>query len=152
MATSTNRDQTAALANAVMPSSTVSTGTIHGEITLRANWERPVDLDIALVDAQGRRISWLGGRASGITAAGIHDPRDESLGLSRASVGNYFVEISRAEAGTEPVSGRIDASVLGEHHALAFSVAANEKTVRVGRITVTRHSELRPVSDDDRGL
>ena len=120
--------------------------TARGEIVLDANWDVPGDLDVALIDSQGRRISWLGGRNTGITVRGARDPRSEALGLSRASVGDYQIEISRAQSDTTRVSGRVEVTVLGERRAIAFTFPPGEKTVRAGRINVTREEQLVPVS------
>lgn len=116
----------------------------RGDIVLDANWDVPADLDLALIDPQGRRISWLGGRNTGITVRGARDARSEAIGLGRAAVGDYLVEISRAETDGRPVNGRIEVTVLGERRTLAFAFAPGEKTVRAGRITVSREEQLVP--------
>jgi hypothetical protein len=118
----------------------------RGEIVLDANWDTPADLDLALIDNQGRRLSWLGGRNTGITVRGARDARSEALGLARASVGDYAVEISRAQVENTDVTGRIVVTVLGEHRTLAFHFRPGEKTVRAGRISVTREEQLVPVA------
>jgi hypothetical protein len=118
----------------------------RGEIVLDANWDVPTDLDVALVDSQGRRLSWLGGRNTGISVRGARDTRSEALGLSRASTGDYAVEISRAQVENSDVSGRVEVTVLGEHRTLAFHFRPGEKTVRAGRITVTREEQLVPLT------
>jgi len=127
------------------PVAQASTSSARGEIVLDANWDVPSDLDVALIDAQGRRISWLGGRNTGITVRGPRDARSEALGLARASAGDYIVEVSRAEPDARSVSGRIDVTVLNEHRTLTFAFGPGEKTVRAGRISVTREEQLVPV-------
>ncbi len=68
---------------------------VRGDLQVSASWYGGEDLDIALIDPQGARISWQGGRA-GVTASGATNPSRESLGVSRASTGEWLVEVVRA--------------------------------------------------------
>ena len=69
---------------------------VRGDLQVSASWYGGEDLDIALIDPQGARISWQGGRA-GVTASGATNPSRESLGVSRASTGEWLVEVVRAD-------------------------------------------------------
>lgn len=123
-----------------------SAGSVRGELQVSARWDGDADLDIALIDPRGVRVSWQGGRA-GITAQDATRAGRESLGLSRASSGDWTVEVVRAVADPsedEPVRGEVTVTVLGERRTVPFTLAGAR--ARVARATVTRESQLVPVT------
>ncbi|MBI5514707.1 MAG: FecR domain-containing protein [Deltaproteobacteria bacterium] len=116
--------------------------TLRGEFTLDATWDAGEDLDLALIDPRGARLSWQGGRA-GVTARDIQDRGREALGLSRAPTGEYLVEVVRARPGTAPVRGRVTVSLLGERRTIPFTLTGPRQ--RVARVAITREMVLVPV-------
>jgi tetratricopeptide (TPR) repeat protein len=115
---------------------------LRGEFTIDASWDTSEDLDLALIDPRGARLSWQGGRA-GVTARDMQDRGREALGV-RATTGEYLVEVVRARPGTTPVRGRVTVSLLGERRTIPFVLTNGRQ--RVARVTVTREMVLVPVS------
>jgi hypothetical protein len=120
--------------------------TPRGELVASATWDTPVDLDVALIDPRGNRVTWLGGRSAGLTTRGARDTRSEGLGVSRASIGGWVVEISRASSDTRTIRGSIDLSALGQRRSVAFTLLPADTTARVARVDVTREMQLVPAT------
>jgi ferric-dicitrate binding protein FerR (iron transport regulator)/tetratricopeptide (TPR) repeat protein len=117
---------------------------VRGDLQVSASWYGGEDLDIALIDPQGARISWQGGRA-GVTASGATSPSRESLGVSRASTGEWLVEVVRADANDARgriTRGEVTVTVLGERRTFSFSL--DGARTRVARAAVIRESRLVP--------
>jgi hypothetical protein len=121
-------------------------GPARGEVTVQASWDAPVDLDVALIDPTGNRISWMGGR-TGVTASNVRGLRGEGLGLARGATGEYTVEITRtASSDQQFVRGQLELGALGDHRTVAFALAPGSNAERVARITITRESQLVPLN------
>jgi hypothetical protein len=133
------RVETSALAAPPAP------GLVRGDLTVEASWDTATDLDVAVIDGRGGRISWMGGRA-GVTSRGVRDLRTEALGIARASVGDYTIEVSRAStADSRTVTGSVVVTMLGERRVVTFVLPAGTNTVRIARASLTRESQLVPV-------
>src|SRR5690606_1563968 len=105
---------------------------IAGDLVIKGTWEAGPDLDISLVAPDGTRVSWMGGRTD-VTVADSTARDREQLSVKRLKKGNYLIEISRGEqAGTAPVRGTLDVSVLGQKKSLPFELTG-ARTV-VGKI------------------
>ncbi len=116
----------------------------HGDLLLDATWGGPEDVDLTLVTPQGTRLSFMGGRVN-VVGADAHDVGHEVLGLGRTAPGSYVLEVSRTTASAgAPVDGRIAVTVLGTHRVLRFHLTGAR--AEVGRVDVTRHARLVPVS------
>ena len=100
-----------------------------GELLLKARWSGDEDIDLSIITPQGTRISWMGGRTS---AVGKHafTFNKERLGLKRAAVGNYIIEVNRARSSRNPVQGEVQIEVLGQRKKLRFQLAAKVKAVK----------------------
>jgi hypothetical protein len=117
---------------------------VRGDLQVSASWYGGEDLDIALIDPQGARISWQGGRA-GVTASGATSPSRESLGVARASTGEWLVEVVRADANDvrgRVTRGEVTVTVLGERRTFSFTL--DGARTRVARAAVIRESRLVP--------
>jgi len=79
--------------------------TVRGDTQLQADWNGAADLDIALIDSTGKRMSWLGGTNSKVTISALNSTstRTESLGFLGLGSGSYVIEITRA-AGSDPAA------------------------------------------------
>jgi hypothetical protein len=116
----------------------------RGDVQLSATWSGGADLDLALIDAQGRRTSWLGsaGKAT-VTARDVKSTRDESLDVSGLPSGNYVVEVSRASgrdaAGT--ISGELTLRLNGETRRVPFSLTGPRTEIGTVRVFFTSHLE-----------
>ena len=94
-------DKLVTTATAAQPATTV-----RGDVQVSAEWSGGADLDLAVIDAQGKRMSWLGGANPKVTVSALNatSTRTESLGLLGLGSGTYVVEISRA-AGPDGTTG-----------------------------------------------
>ncbi|HVV82875.1 MAG TPA: hypothetical protein VHE35_07330, partial [Kofleriaceae bacterium] len=114
---------------------------VAGDLVLDGAWDAGHDLDLALVTPQGKRISWLGGRAD----VAIRDQRAddrEALAVKRLPRGNYLVEVSRSDARPGPVRGTVTITALGQRRTLPFELLSDRATV--GTLAITARSRLVP--------
>ncbi|MEO5726448.1 MAG: hypothetical protein ABI134_05355, partial [Byssovorax sp.] len=62
---------------------------LSGDVQVSAEWSGGADLDVALIDAQGKRTSWLGSAGKATTAArDVTSQRNETLAVSALPQGN----------------------------------------------------------------
>ncbi len=120
-------------------SETVDPERARGELMLNATWSGGTDLDVALITPQGSRLSSAGGRTT-VSATDSTALGRESVGLRRASVGTYVIEVTRTKADdATPAMGRIEVEILGSRRVLEFTM--NGPRVTVGRVAVTRTAQ-----------
>jgi len=130
---------------------TASSTNLAGDVRLAATWTGGDDLDIALIDKNGQRISWMGavGRVKA-TAKDVRSTSTESLGLLGMPSGHYVVEVSRASrsgsgsTGRQPVQGEITLTIPGGgSRKVPFSLSGDR--AEVGTLQVFFTSRLVPV-------
>jgi hypothetical protein len=117
-----------------------------GDVRMTATWNTPADLDIALVDKNGRRFSWLGSVQSsvGVTAKDAANTSTETLAVSGLNSGTYRIEVVRAstDRGTDPVRGEIAMTLPGgEVRRVPFTVTGPRADVGTLRVFFTSHLE-----------
>jgi hypothetical protein len=112
--------------------------TSHGDLQVSAEWTGGADLDVALIDAQGKRTSWMGSpsRAT-VSGRDVKSTRDESLEISGLPQGNYVVEVTRAGAGADPVRGDVTVRFGSEVTKLPFSMSGPRGEVGTVRVFFT---------------
>ncbi|MBK8254178.1 MAG: FecR domain-containing protein [Polyangiaceae bacterium] len=126
-----------------------TTQTVRGDVRVTADWTGGGDVDIALIDSQGKRMSWLGGTNSKVTvsASNATGSSSETLGFLGLGSGSYIIEVSRA-AGTDvnvPISG--DVTIVmpgGGSRKVHFNL--NGARTEIGTVRVFFESKLVPVS------
>ncbi len=123
-------------------------GDVRGELTVTATWEGDEDLDLAVIDPRGVRLSWQGGRA-GITARQATSTHGEALGVARLATGEHLLEVVRAAPSSRPVQGRVTVHALGQDRTFAFVITGER--ARVGRVTLTREAQLVPAENGRNG-
>ncbi len=128
---------------------------VRGDVQVTAEWNGAADLDIAIIDAQGRRTSWLGGTNTKVTVSALNatSTRTESLGLLGLGSGSYIVEISRADGSNsannvaftnDVVTGEVTLRMPGGGvRKLPFRL--NGARAEVGTLRVFFESKLVPV-------
>lgn len=124
-----------------------ATPNLAGDVQITATWSGGADVDIALIDAQGRRTSWLGSTSkASITARDVTSQRSETLAIAALPQGNYVVEISRAsgEEGNIPIRGDLTLR-LGNNVRTAPFTLTGPRT-EVGTVRVFFTSRLVPVN------
>lgn len=114
--------------------------TVKGDIQATAEWTGNVDLDIGLIDAQGRRTSWLGaGGKAQVSSRDATSTRSETIGLTNALSGSYVVEIARANGADAniPVRGEITLKLAGETRKVPFLLTGQRAEVGTMRVFFT---------------
>jgi hypothetical protein len=129
-----------------------TTPTVHGDVQISAEWSGGMDLDVALIDAQGKRTSWLGSstRAT-LSARDVTSTRDEALELANLPQGNYVLEISRA-AGRDTgdvARGEVTLRLNGEVRKVPFTLTGARAELGTVRVFFTSH--LEPIGGGWRG-
>ena len=123
---------------------------VRGDVQLTADWNSSADVDVALIDAQGKRMSWLGGTNSKVTISSLNatSTRSESLGFLGLGSGSYIVELTRA-AGTDRGSNDVVRGELtvrmpgGGTRKIPFTL--NGARAEIGTVRVFFESKLVPV-------
>ncbi len=123
----------------------------RGDVQVSAEWTGGADLDLAIIDAQGKRSSWLGGNGKVVTSVrDATSPRTETLGLLGMPQGSYVVEVSRAAGGTDanssPIRGEVTLRLNGEARKIPFTLSGAR--AEVGTVRVSFTARLVPVEGD----
>ena len=119
----------------------------HGDVQLTAEWTGGADLDLALIDAQGKRTSWMGSSTKGtVSARDVNSVGRETLELAGLPQGNYVLEIARASGRDtgDTARGEITLRLNGEVRKVPF--ALNGARAELGTVRVFFTSHLEPVS------
>jgi len=118
---------------------------LSGDLKLEASWTGgDADVDLALIDPDGNRVSWLGAPTKAvISAQDVVNTGRESLALRGAKPGEYVIEVTRG-SGSAPVRGEIIVNVAGARRVVPFFLNGNRETVGIAKISM--ESRLVPVS------
>lgn len=124
----------------------VTTAAPRGDFLIEASWRGGDDVDVSIVTADGTRLSWMGGRTT-VVGADARAAGRETLGIRRASVGSYLIEVARTgEAVEGPISGELRVRLLGETETIPFTIADGETSTLVARASVRRESRMETVT------
>jgi tetratricopeptide (TPR) repeat protein len=116
---------------------------LKGDVRLEATWDSDTDLDLALIDPRGRRVSWQGGSKAAVSAQDTTSPRGEKVAWSNLGSGSYVLEVARSKAGeTTPVRGTVTVRVVGETRSVPFVVTGGR--AELGRLEISYSSRLVP--------
>jgi len=96
------------------------------------------DVDLALVDPKGARLSWLS--PTGVRVADAQSTTHETLAVPWAGGGTWSIEVARAQPSDVPLSGTVTVRVLGETRSFPF-VLTGARAV-VGRTSLNWSSRL----------
>jgi hypothetical protein len=124
--------------------------TVAGDLRISATWNQGTDLDFALIDKNGKRLSWLGSTVQNVSVSSkdASSFSGESLGFTNLSSGNYTLEVVRAKSSSgtlPPVSGEITLTLPGgEPRKIPFTL--NAARGQVGTVRVFFTSRLVPVN------
>lgn len=123
---------------------------LSGDLKLEASWfGGDADLDLALIDPDGNRVSWLGAPTKAvISAVDVSSTQREGLALRGAKPGEYVIEVVRG-SGSSPVRGEVVVNVAGARRVVPFFLNGNRETVGIAKINM--ESRLVPVSGGWRG-
>ncbi len=110
----------------------------RGEVSIEATWPGGDDVDIALLAADGSRLSWMGGRTTVVASDG-RAAGTETVGLRYASSGSYIVEVTRTAASDQrAIRGQLRIRALGETRTVPFVLT--DARAAVSRVTVGREA------------
>ncbi len=117
--------------------------TVRGELVIDASWDAPTDLDIAVIDPKGARVTWAWGRTRGLTVRDALSQSRESIGLSSTQqTGDYVIEVSRASRNGGSVRGTITVRAMGRTRTFRLAMEGHEDTRRVGAVRITREERM----------
>jgi hypothetical protein len=119
---------------------------LSGDIKLEATWfGGDQDLDIALIDPDGNRVSWLGAPTKAvISASDVVSTSREGLALRGGKAGEYVVEVVRGTNGGGPVRGEVVITVAGTKKTVPFTLTGTRETVGIAAVTI--QSRLVPIN------
>jgi tetratricopeptide (TPR) repeat protein len=107
---------------------------LKGDLRIEGSWSGGADLDLALIDPDGRRVSWLGAPTRGlISARDVVSTSTETLALSGGKPGEYVVEVVRGD-GTGRASGELTITVAGATRRVPFSIDGQRVNVAILKI------------------
>ncbi len=120
-----------------------------GDVRVTATWNSPVDLDLAIVDKNGKRLSWLGSTLANVNvfANNATSTSTETLAFSGLNSGTFAVEIVRAKGdkSSTPISGELTFTFPGgEARKVPFTLTGSRVTA--GSMNVFFTSRLVPVN------
>ena len=118
---------------------------LSGDLRLEASWTSSgEDIDLALIDPDGNRVSWLGAPTKAvISASDVTSTSREGLALRGAKPGEYVIEVVRG-SGAGPVRGDIVVNVAGTRRTIPFFLNDARQTVGIAKIHM--QSRLVPMS------
>jgi tetratricopeptide (TPR) repeat protein len=127
---------------------------LRGDLRVEAIWSGgEADLDLAILDPRGQRVSWFGGptRAT-VSARDAVSTGRESLALRGAGPGEYVVEIGRVAGDDDGgvVHGELTVTVAGVRQRLPFTLRGQH--ARVALATITMVPRLVPLDAPRRPL
>jgi tetratricopeptide (TPR) repeat protein len=113
---------------------------LRGDLRVEAAWSGGGDLDLAVLDPRGQRVSWFGGptRAT-LSARDAVNPGREALALRGAAAGDYVIEIGRAAADDDDgriVRGEVTVTVAGTRQRVPFTLRGRHARLALARITL----------------
>jgi hypothetical protein len=118
---------------------------LAGAIQVRAAWESDagVDVDIVLIDPQGRRLSCASAH-KGIVCRGATSSAAEQLSISTQETGRYSIEVVRA-GGRGTARGKLHIGAFGAAADLPFVL--DQDRVALGTLDVRLVPQLVPIED-----
>jgi hypothetical protein len=122
---------------------------LRGDVIVTASWDAAsaADVDVAIVDASGQRLSWVT-RSNSVR---VQDPTSHSrevLAVSTTGSGPFTVELTRA-SGASPVRVQLSIRALGERS--SFPVVLSGPVSRVARVQVRVDQEFVAVREPPSG-
>jgi hypothetical protein len=98
-----------------------------GDLVVDGSWTDGADLDLAIVDPKGVRLSWLS--PTGVRASDATSTTREVLAVPWAGAGAWTIEVNRAAPSDQPATGTINIRVLGQTRTYPFALVGSRSTV-----------------------
>jgi tetratricopeptide (TPR) repeat protein len=119
---------------------------LRGDLRVEATWSGDDDLDLAILDPRGHRVSWFGGPSrAAVSARDAVSSGREALALRGAGAGEYVIEIGRAPGGDSDavVRGLVTITVAGVQQRLPFTLRGEH--TRLALASIVRVPQLVPL-------
>jgi hypothetical protein len=113
---------------------------LRGDVQITADWTGGADLDVALIDAQGKRTSWLGSPLKAtVSARDVSSAAHETLDIVNLPQGNYVVEIARASGrdSGDTIRGELTLRLGNETRKVPFTLTGPRAEVGTVRVFFT---------------
>jgi tetratricopeptide (TPR) repeat protein len=132
-------------AEQMLNSTPSSEDALSGDFRLEADWSGAEDdLDLVLIHPDGYRVSWLGAPTRAvISATDVLSVHREGLALRGAEVGEYAVEVVRANPSASPVRGNLRLRVGSRTETIPFYLEGTRS--RLARVKLRMQSSLVPL-------
>ncbi|HMJ10816.1 MAG TPA: hypothetical protein VK524_05385, partial [Polyangiaceae bacterium] len=109
---------------------------LSGDLRIEASWLGGSDLDVALLDAEGHRISWLGAPTrSVISARDVASQGRETLAVRGAAPGEYVLQVVRV-TGSAPVRGELNVVIAGTRRTIPFVLDGPRANVGIAKVSM----------------
>src|SRR5262249_56425113 len=112
----------------------------RGDLRVEASWSGgDADLDLAILDPRGQRVSWFGGPTrAALSARDAVSLGREAIALRGAGPGEYVIEIARAggEDDGEIIRGDVMVTVAGTRQRLPFTLRGAHARVALANIAL----------------
>jgi len=103
---------------------------MSGQLQVEADWEGTADLDLIVIEPDGRALSWLSQRRR-IDVEDVRAPGTEAFALpSMRTNGTYRIVVVSSDASTS-VSGTVRVKAWGKRKSFPFSMSVGEAAKRV---------------------
>ena len=112
---------------------------LRGDLRVEAAWSGGEDLDLAILDPHGQRVSWFGGptRAT-VSARDAVTTGREALALRGAGAGEYVIEIERPAGDDDGriVHGEVTVTAVGTRQRVPFTLRGQHARIALARVTL----------------
>lgn len=109
---------------------------LSGDLRIEASWSGATDLDLALLDTDGHRISWLGAATRAvISAKDATSSSREGLAVRGAAPGEYVLELTRGN-GAGSARGELIVTIADTVRRIPFSFDGEHQAVALLRVTM----------------
>lgn len=118
-----------------------------GDVRVEATWTSRTDLDVAVIDPKGNRISALGSPLKFVSSscANARELGAENCVFSGLTSGNYALEVTRTTPSTETITGSLKlTSPEGQVRTVPFTLTGSR--VVVGSVQVSFTERLVPAT------
>jgi tetratricopeptide (TPR) repeat protein len=117
--------------------------TLRADVMVDATWSGGADLDVSIIQANGTRVSWMGGH-NNVVGENASRVGEERLGVRGLGAGSYLIEVSRAGDDTTPISGSLRVRAIDGNRTIPFTLTGSRLVL--GRIDIRRESRMEQVS------
>jgi hypothetical protein len=136
-------DKVRSAAEKMLTERAADAGELSGDLRIEATWDGGADLDVALLDAEGHRISWLGAPTRAlISARDVQSSGREALAVRGAAPGEYVLQVVRA-SGATAVRGQLSVVVAGTRRTIPFLL--DGARTNAGIVRISMESRLVPL-------